>query len=139
MDNSVEVKDLIKEQIGKLSKNNFMLWPLSLILIIISPYFLEAILTILGLIVMAIMFVKSIKLIGLINAYFRMVYELYGPHPSHKRNSLLMSYVNIGLIGLGIYLFYQHESLFLVGLIITMSFFLFAGIGVALSGGRNEK
>lgn len=139
MDNSFEAKDLIKERIGKLSKNNFVLWPLSLILIIISPYFLEGILTILGLIVMALILIKSIKLTVLINTYFRMVYELYGPHPSHKRNSLLASYVNIGLVGLGIYLFYQHKSLLLISLIIIVSFFLFAGLGVSLSGGGKEN
>lgn len=139
MDYSLEAKDEIKEQIGKLSKSNFMLWPLSLILIIISTYFSQGILTIFGLIVMAIMFVKSIKLMGLINEYFRMVYELYGPHPSHKRNSLLASYVNIGLVGLGIYLFYQHESLFIISPIIIVSFFLFTFLGASLSGGPGEN
>lgn len=139
MDYSLEAKDEIKEQIGKLSKSNFMLWPLSLILIIISTYFLQGILTILGLLIMAIMFVKSIKLMRLINEYFRMVYELYGPHPSHKRNSLLASYVNIGLIGLGIYLFYQQESLFIISPIIIVSFFLFAFLGASLSGGSGEN
>ncbi|MDP2724939.1 MAG: hypothetical protein Q8O44_01575 [Syntrophales bacterium] len=137
MNNSFEAENVIKEQIHKLSLKLY-LWPLSLILIIISPYFLEGILTVLGLIVMAIMFVKSIKLIGLINVYFRMIYELYGPHPFHKRNSLLASYVNIGLVGLGIYLFYQHESLLLISLIIIVSFLLFAGLGVLMSGGQRE-
>lgn len=139
MDNSSGTTDAIKDQIGKLSKNNFMFWPLSLIIIIMSRFFLEDTLIILGLIVIAIMFIKSIKLIILLNTYFKILYELYGPHPSHKRNALLISYANIGLVGLAMFLFYQHGSLLLISLILIVSFFLFAVLGASLSGSVKEN
>ena len=139
MGNSSKDEDTIQEQMGKFYKSNFMLWPFSLILIIISLFYLKEIFSILALGVLVLMFMKSIRLLMLVNEYFKMIYELFGPQPYYKRNSLLASSVNIGLIGLGIYLFYQHKSLLFICPTIIISFCLFAGLGMGLSGHGKEN
>jgi len=140
MDNIPEAKNIVKEQIGKLGKNYFLLWPFSLILIIISNFYLENLFSILGLLVMAMMFSKSIKLIVLINAYDRIIYELYGYRSPYKKKFLIAGFVNIVLIGLSMYLFYRHQSLLLTSLIIIISFSVFTGLGVVVSrGGETEN
>lgn len=125
---------VVKERIVKLAKNNFILWLVSIIFVFIAKSTSKDFLSAITLIILALMLIKSIKLSALITKYFRFIYEIYGPHPSEKRNSMIASVINIGILGLVILLFLSKSSNWYIIPLILISCFIFVMLGSSLSG-----
>ena len=126
--------DMVKERILKLAKNNFILWLISIFFVFIASSTSKGFLNVITLIILVLMLIKSIKLSVLIKNYFNIIYEMYGPHPNEKRNSLIVSFANIGIICLATLLFIGGGSNWYVVPLILLSFIMFCGLGAALSG-----
>ena len=120
---------MIKEQISKLGSRNFILWLLSIIFVLIAKLTSKDFINIITLIILALMLIKSIKLSALITKYFHLIYEIHGPHPKEKRNSMIVSVVNIGILGLVILLFLNQSSNWYIIPLIILSFFILVILG----------
>ena len=70
----------------------------------------------------------------IVKKYFNIIYEMYGPTPNEKRNSLIASFVNIGILGLVILLFIGGSSNWYTIPLILLSLLIFVSIGASLSG-----
>jgi hypothetical protein len=125
---------MAKKQILELAKNNFVLWLISILFVFIARSASKGFLNIITLVILVLMLIKSIKLSVLIKNYFNIIYEIYGPHPNEKRNSLIVSFANIGIICLATLLFIGGGSNWYVVPLILLSFIMFCGLGVVLSG-----
>jgi c-di-AMP phosphodiesterase-like protein len=134
MDND-DAHYMAKKQILKLAKNNFVLWLISLIFVFIAGSASKGFLYVITLIILVLMLIKSIKLSVLIKSYFNIIYKIYGPHSNEKRNSLIVSFANIGIICLATLLFIGGGSNWYVVPLILLSFIMFCGLGASLSGG----
>jgi hypothetical protein len=126
--------DVVKKRILKLAKNNFILWLVSIIIVFIARSTSKEFLNIITLIILVLILIKSIKLSILIKKYFNILYEMYGPHPNQKRNSLIVSFVNVGILGLVILLFIEGSSNWYIIPLISLSLFMFVMLGASLSG-----
>lgn len=130
-----DVLDMNQKQILKLAKNNFILWLISIIFVFIARSTSKGFLNVITLIILVLMLIKSIKLSVLIKNHFNIIYEMYGPHPNEKRNSLITSFINIGIIGLAILLFTGGSNWHVIVPLILLSFMMFGFLGASLSGG----
>jgi len=126
--------DMVKKQILKLAKNNFILWLISIIFVFIDRFTSKEFLNVITIIILGLLLIKSIKLNIMVKKYFYIIYQMYGPTPNEKRNSLIASFVNIGTLGLVLLLFIGGSSNWYTMPLILLSFFIFTGIGVSLSG-----
>lgn len=126
--------DMAKKQILLLAKNNFILWLISIIFVFIAKSTSKGFLDIITVIILVLIIIKSIKLSVLIKKYFNIIYEMYGPHPNEKRNSLIASFVNIVILGLVILLFISRSSNWYTIPLILLSCFIFVILGSSLSG-----
>jgi len=126
--------DMVKERILKLAKNNFILWLISIIFVFIASSTSKGFLNVITLIILVLILIKSIKLSVLVKKYFHIIYEIYGQHPNEKRNSLIASIVNIGILGLVILLFISKSSNWYTIPLILLSCFIFVMLGASLSG-----
>ena len=93
--------DMIKNRILKLAKNNFILWFISIIFVFIARSTSKGFLNVITLIILILILLKTIQLSVLVKKYFNIIYAMYGQHPNEKRNSLIASFVNIGILCLG--------------------------------------
>jgi len=126
--------DMVKKRILKLAKNNFILWVISIIFVFIARSTSKGFLNVITLIILVLILIKSIKLSIIVKKYFNIIYEMYGPHPNEKRNSLIASFVNIGILGLVILLFIGESSNWYTIPLILLSLLIFVSIGASLSG-----
>jgi len=126
--------DMVKERILKLAKNNFILWLISIFFVFIASSTSKGFLNVITLIILVLILIKSIKLSVLIKKYFHIIYEMYGQQPNEKRNSLIASIVNIGILGLVILLFIGKSSNWYTIPLILLSCFIFVMLGASLSG-----
>jgi len=126
--------DMVKERILKLAKNNFILWLISIIFVFIASSTSKGFLNVITLIILVLILIKSIKLSVLVKKYFHIIYKIYGQHPNEKRNSLITSIVNIGILGLVILLFISKSSNWYTIPLILLSCFIFVMLGASLSG-----
>ena len=129
---------MVKKRILELAKKNFILWLISLILVFIAKSISKEFLNVITLIILVLMLIKSIKLSIVVKKYFNIIYEMYGPTPNEKRNSLIASFVNIGILGLVILLFVGGVSNWYVIPLILLSFIMFCGLGASLSGSKGK-
>ncbi len=131
---SDDALDMVKKRILGLAKNNFILWVISIIFVFIVKSTSKEFLNVITLIILVLMLIKSIKLSIIIKKYFNIIYEMYGPTPNEKRNSLIGSFVNIGTLALVILLFIGGSSNWYTIPLILLSLFIFVSIGASLSG-----
>lgn len=131
---SDDALDMVKKRILGLVKNNFIFWLISIIFVFIAKSTSKEFLNVITLIILVLMLIKSIKLSIIIKKYFNIIYEMYGPTPNEKRNSLIGSFVNIGTLGLVILLFIGGSSNWYTIPLILLSLFIFVSIGASLSG-----
>ena len=125
---------IVKKQILKLAKNNFILWLISIIFVFIARSTSKGFLNVITLIILVLILIKSIKLGIAVKKYFNIIYEMYGPHPNEKRNSLIASFINIMILGLVILLFIGGSSNWYIIPLILLSLLIFVSIGASLSG-----
>ena len=129
--------DISAKQILLFAKYNFLLWIISAFFVFISRSISNSFIDIITLLLLALILIKSIKLSVLINKHFNIISEMYWPHPKERRNSIIVSFINIVILGLVIFLFIRGNSNRYTIPLILVSCFIFAILGASL--GRENK